>query len=332
MNKIAIIGAGAWGTTLAQVLTDNGKEVLIYDLDLDKINKINSQIHPSFNLFISKKIKATNSLDEIIKFSNNILIAIPSKVIRLFFKDLKNKLKDKKDKVNIINATKGIEIDTSKRVSEIAFEILGDSLDNFATLSGPSHAEDVILRKPTLLTCASNNLEFSKECQVVFSNYEYFRVYNSSDLIGVELCGSFKNAISVVSGIMQGLDFGDNARAALITRSLSELLKLVLAKGGSIQSVYGLTGLGDLLATASSYKSRNFRAGISLAKGIEISVIEKNEEQTIEGFRAISAFYNISKKENIQMPIICESYNVIYNKADIKSALKNLLERKLKEE
>ena len=332
MNKIAIVGSGAWGTTLAQVLVDNNIDVLIYDLDIEKINKINSQIHPSFNLFISKKIKATNNLDDIIKFSNNILLAIPSKFVKDFLFNLKEKLNKDNKKINIISAVKGIDVETSKTVSELVYDELGDNILNFATISGPSHAEDVILRKPTLLTCASKNLNFSKECQESFSNYDYFRVYSSTDLIGVELCGSFKNAISVVSGVMQGLDFGDNARAALITRSLSELERLVISKGGLSQSVYGLTGLGDLIATASSYKSRNFRAGISLSKGLEISEILKNEDQTIEGFRAVSAFYNMSVRENISMPIICEAYNVIYNKIDIKSALKNLLERKLKEE
>ncbi len=329
--KISIIGAGAWGTTLANVLCDNNHEVIIYDINEKNINKINSEhLHPFFDVAINKGIRATSNLKEVVKFSTIILLAVPTKVMRAVLKEINNVLEVP---MNFIDVSKGLEIETSKRVSDLIEEEIDKKyFSNYAVLTGPSHAEEVILKKLTLLTVASNNSDYAKLIQELFSNDSYLRVYRTDDVIGAEVGGATKNAIAVVSGMIAGFGMGENARAALITRGILEIARVVEFYGGNKETAFGLTGVGDLIVTASSVHSRNYRAGVKLGEGISLEDVYLQEKQTIEGIRSIEALYALATKENLYLPIITTAYKVIFEKYPLQEAVVGLLTLKLKEE
>ena len=329
--KITIIGAGAWGTTLANLLTDNNHQVLIYDVKRTNVDKINDEkLHPFFDVKINETITATNELIKALLFSNTLLLALPTKVMRIVLRDI-NKLLTQK--TNFIVVSKGLEITSGKRMSTLVEEEISDAyLGNYAYLTGPSHAEEVILKKLTLLTVASTNDSLAKTIQKVFSNDSYLRVYTTNDVIGAEVGGATKNAIAVVSGMITGYQLGENARAALITRGILEIARVVEFFGGKKETAFGLTGVGDLIVTASSTHSRNYRAGVKLGEGLTIEAVYEAEKQTIEGLRAIEALNQLAKKEKLSLPIITTAYKVIFEKIPFKKAIYGLLARKLKEE
>ena len=232
-----------------------------------------------------------------------------------------------------INVSKGIEPSTSYRVSQIVDEVISkDKFLGYVVLSGPSHAEEVILRKVTSLVAASTNEENAKKVQEIFSNEKYLRVYSSDDVIGVETGGSMKNAIAIVSGVASGLGLGENARAFLISRGVKEMVNISLALGGKMETVYGLSGVGDLIVTASSLNSRNFQCGLRIGKGMSVSDAEGEIVQSVEGIRAIQAGYEIGKKYNIDLPLFNIAYQVVMGKVSAKEALEELLKRSLKTE
>lgn len=329
--NVSILGGGAWGTTLAQVLTDNGNKVLIRDINLDFIKKINeNHVHPFFDLAIPESIMATESLEEAAGFSDVIVLCVPTKAMRQVLKEINPLLKTKK---TFINVSKGIEPNTSLRVSEIVDEeISKDKLNGYVVLSGPSHAEEVILRKATALVAASYNSNLACFVQELFSNGEYMRVYTSDDVIAVEASGSMKNAIAIVSGIASGMGLGENARAMLITRGIKEIVSIATALGGKMETVYGLSGIGDLIVTASSMNSRNFQCGLKIGSGMNIDEATNSIKQSVEGIRAIHAGYEIGKKYNLDLPIINLAYLVVEGKMSAKDALSSLLNRSLKPE
>lgn len=327
--KISVIGGGSWGTTLAQALTDNGHETLIYDVNPEAVKKINNNIHPFFDNEIMG-IRATLSLEEAIEFADYILLAVPTKFMRDSLKAI-NKLA--KRKLYFINVSKGIEPATLKRVSEIVEdEIHPDLLGAYAVLTGPSHAEEVIERKLTVLTAASTSAWFRKSVQHLFSNQSYLRVYTSEDLVGCEVGGAIKNAIAIVSGMMTGYGLGENARAALITRGILEIVRVVVYYGGKKETAFGLTGIGDLIVTASSYHSRNFNAGLKIGQGIPVNEVLETSKMVVEGVRAIQAAKDLCTKTGIELPIIEVAYDVIFNNVSVKEAIQLLLTRELKAE
>ena len=328
--KIAVVGGGSWGTTLAQVLIDNHHKVLIYDISKKNVDLINKHIHPYFDLEIPEKIKATTNLEEALAFSNHVLLAVPTAAMRNVVKNINEKISEK---TYFINVSKGIEPETFRRVSEIVSEEIDeDKLGAFATLTGPSHAEEVILRRLTLLTAASLDEKFAKKVQHLFSNKKYLRVYTSKDLIGAEVGGAAKNAIAVVSGAATGLNLGENARAALITRGVVEIVKVVEVMGGERETAFGLTGIGDLIVTASSEHSRNFQAGKRIGLGVPLDQVFKESKMTIEGVRSIIAIHEIAVEKNIDLSIISTAYKVLFENLPIKKAISSLLERELKSE
>lgn len=328
--KIGIIGGGSWGTTLAQVLVDNKHKTLIYEINKDHLEKIKKHRHPFFDLTIPEDIKVTDKLNEVANYSDIILIALPSKAIRQVLVEINKLIVTKK---SFINVSKGIEPDTFLRVSQIVEQTIDkDKLADYATLTGPSHSEEVILRKLTLLTAASNNIKFSQKVQQLFSNEEYLRVYSTTDVIGAEVGGAAKNAIAIISGIVSGLNMGENARAALISRGVFEIVRLVEKMGGLRETAFGLTGIGDLIVTCSSTNSRNFQAGKKIGEGMSLDTIYKEEKQTIEGLRSIEAFYKYSVVNKIEIPIIQTAYKVIYENLDFYEAISMLLKRKLTKE
>lgn len=327
--KISIIGGGSWGTTLAQVLTDNGHETLIYDINSDAVNKINNNIHPFFDNEIIG-IRATLDLKETMDFAEYILLAVPTKFIRESLRQM-HKLATRK--LYFINVSKGIEPSTLKRVSEIVTdEISPELFGAYAVLTGPSHAEEVIERKLTVLTAASDLEWFRKSVQNLFSNQDYLRVYTSDDLIGCEVGGAIKNAIAIVSGMMTGFGLGENARAALITRGILEIVRVVVHYGGKKETAFGLTGIGDLIVTASSFHSRNFNAGLKIGQGIPVEQVLQESKMVVEGVRAIQAAKDLCVKTGIELPIIEVAYDVIFNNVSVKDGIQLLLTRELKAE
>lgn len=327
--KVSVIGGGAWGTTLAQALADNNHDVLIEDINPDFVKKINeTHKHPYFDEIIPESIKATTNLKEAVAYSNVIVLCVPTAFIRSVIIEINELMTEKKI---FINVSKGIEPETSLLVSQIIDEVIKKE-HSYVVLSGPSHAEEVILRKVTALVAASKNEEDSKFVQKLFSNEQYLRVYTSNDVIGVEAGGAIKNAIAVVSGVAYGIGLGENARAFLITRGLKEFLSIITVLGGNIQTVYGLSGVGDLIVTASSFNSRNFKCGINIGKGMSIEDAIKEVKQSVEGVRAIKASYVIGKKYGLELPIINVAYNVIEGKITATDALNKLLSRELKPE
>src|SRR5690554_296095 len=327
--KISVIGGGSWGTTLAQVLTDNSHETLVYDVNPEAVDKINNNMHPFFDNQI-KDIRATLDLNEAIHFAEYIILAVPTKFMRESLKAI-NALAT--NKLYFINVSKGIEPSTLKRVSEIVVdEINPDKLGAYAVLTGPSHAEEVIERKLTVLTAASDVEWFRKSVQNLFSNQSYLRVYTSDDLIGCEVGGAIKNAIAIVSGMMTGYGLGENARAALITRGILEIVRVVVHYGGKKDTAFGLTGIGDLIVTASSYNSRNFNAGLKIGQGLPVDQVLKESKMVVEGVRAIQAAKDLCLESNIELPIIEVAYDVIFNGISVKEGIQLLLTRELKAE
>jgi glycerol-3-phosphate dehydrogenase (NAD(P)+) len=326
--KMTIIGGGAWGATLGQTLIDNGHEVLIYDLNPLAVEKINQHRHPFFDTILPETETATTNLEEAILFSNYYILSVPTKVVRTVLKSMNPLIKQ--DSV-FINVSKGIEPDTLKRVSEVVEEEI-EKLKGFVVLTGPSHAEEVIVRKLTLLVSASKDEVLAKEVQQIFSNDKYLRVYTSSDLIGCEVGGAVKNAIAVISGVCTGLGLGENARAAVITRGIVEIIRVVEIMGGKKETAFGLTGIGDLIVTASSENSRNFTAGKKIGQGVPLDQIYQEQKQTIEGIRTIEAMHHLSEVEGIELPMINVAYDIIFNGVSVEEGLQKLLSRDLKSE
>ena len=203
-------------------------------------------------------------------------------------------------------------------------------MKGFVTLSGPSHAEEVIKRKLTVLVAASKKIEDAEFVQQLFSNKSYMRIYSSTDIIGVEVAGSVKNAIALVSGLCTGLGLGENARAALINRGALEIIRIVSALGGEKDTVYGLAGIGDLIVTASSMNSRNFQAGLKIGQGEDVDTVVNNSKMVVEGVRVLQSAHEIAKKYNLYLPIIETAYKVIFKKLNVNEAIETILTAKLK--
>jgi len=326
--KISIIGGGAFGATIAQVLAENGHETLVYDVKQANAANINKSIHPVFNEPLNKTIKATTSLVDLVDFSDFFVLAIPTKFIRSQLKELNKILKND---ITIVNLSKGIETNTGKTISVICREEI-TKLAGYVVLTGPSHAEDLFEHKLTLLLSASTNNELATFVQLVFSNDKYLRIYTSHNVIGAELGGVAKNAIAVVSGMCMGLELGENARAALLTRGLGEISRLIIASGGEQKTAFGLAGVGDLFVTATSKKSRNYIAGIKIGAGVPIDDVYTTCTQTIEGINNIAALKMLSENLGVELPIICQAYEVIFNKVNFNEVINYLLSRELKTE
>lgn len=333
MAQLTILGAGSWGSALAKILGNNGHDVMLFDVDHQTVNEINtfhtnSSKLPNGNLPLS--VNATTSIKDAIEFANIIVLSVPTKVIRVVLKEVNTVLNNKK---LFVNTSKGLEPTTFARVSEIVFqEINNDFIDGFVALTGPSHAEEVIEELLTTICSVSENKEHAKLIQSLFNNSEYFRVYTSSDLLGSELCGALKNVYAIASGMLEGLGLGDNAKAGLISRALVEMKRIVLSTGAKEETIYGLTGLGDLVVTTMSKHSRNFQAGIKLARGSNLEETIASMSMVVEGAKTAKAAYIMSKENNIETPIIDAVYKVIYEKYDVLSAITDLMSRTLKDE
>ena len=331
--RVSVIGAGSWGTALANLLVKNNHEVLVYDVDEAIIEEINTK-HTNYSKLkdgvLEVGVIATNDLTKVLDFSNIIVLSVPTKVLRIVLNNIKNIITSKKI---FVNTSKGIEPDTCLRISEVVTEVLTDEyIEAFVALTGPSHAEEVILSLPTLVTSVSDNIEAAKLIQTIFSNDFNFRVYTSTDLLGAELGGALKNIYAIASGMLTGVGYGDNARAALITRALVEMQRLALSLGASEKTLLGLSGVGDLIVTTTSYHSRNFQAGLAIAKGKNLKEAVSSIPMVVEGARTTLSAYQMARKQNVETPIIDAVYAVIYEGKDVSETINDLMRRSLKDE
>lgn len=329
--KVSIIGGGSFGTAIAQLLSDNKHNVLIRDINEEFVLKINNDHrHPFFDVSIPTDIKATTDLKKTIAFSDTIILCVPTSAMRTVIKEIATIITEPKIFVNV---SKGIEPESSKLVSEILDEEIDSKyIRGFVVVSGPSFADEIMKRKVTTLVAASLNIVDAELIQDLFTNDQYMRVYTSSDVIGVEVCGAIKNAIALASGISEGLNLGMNARAGLLTRGIREIVKIVKVMGGAEATCFGLAGMGDLLLTASSTQSRNFQAGLRLGHGETLENILATSRNVVEGVRAINAAHEIAKKYNLELPIIETVYKVLYEGLNVDLVVNTLLNRELKQE
>ena len=328
-KTIGILGSGGWGVALSLILNKNGHDVKLWSYTKEEMDIINKEHRCKFlpEAVIPNEIVCYNDFETVINGSDIIIVVTPSSAIRNTLHSIEKIVK--KDQI-ILLASKGIEANTQKIYSDVISEILPEN--RVAVISGPSHAEEVSRFIPTCIVIASKDENLSLELQDIFMN-DIFRVYINDDVQGVEIGGALKNIIALASGICNGLGYGDNSQAALITRGLLEISRLGIAMGAKSETFYGLTGFGDLFVTCASNNSRNRRCGILIGKGL--SVDDARAElggMVVEGIVAVDAGYQLAHIYGIETPIINEMYDVIHKGKQAKEAAHNLLTRHRKAE
>lgn len=325
--NICILGSGSWGVALAIHLAKMNNNIKMWSFTEEETNIINNERKCKFlpNAILPENIFCTTSFKEAIEGSEMILVVTPSKAVRETIVKCKEYITDQQ----IIICSKGFERATLYTLNEILEEELPNS--KIGGLSGPSHAEEVSMGIPTALVIASEHKEVLDNVQKTFMN-EALRIYTSNDIKGAELGGALKNIIAFCAGILTGLELGDNTFAALLTRGLSEMAKLSVKMGGDFKTIYGLTGLGDLIVTCLSSHSRNRRAGILIGQGKNIEEAKEEIGMTIEAIDNIETVYELSKKYDVEMPIVNAVYDVLYNNLKPKDAAVKLMTRKAKYE
>ena len=327
--NIGVLGAGGWGTSLALLLSNNGHSVTLWSHDKALAHSINqSRLNPDF-------LEGVSISDDIIVTSDSTYLSdcdwIVNTIPTQYIKDTLLNYKLPIDGKYVINGSKGIEISTQSRISELFHNTIGLDYDKFAVLTGPSHAEEVSRKTPTTIVCASENIVFAYDVQQVFSN-EYFRVYASEDVIGCELGGSLKNVIAIAAGIIDGLGLGDNTKAALLTRGLAEMSRLGVAMGAKAITFSGLSGLGDLFVTCNSRHSRNRKVGELIGSGSTLDEITSHMKMVAEGVYTTKAVVELGKKYNVEIPISEQVYRILFDNVKPLDAIKDLMTRQSKPE
>lgn len=328
--KISIIGSGSFGTSIAVHLANNANEISIWGNNksvIDEINNNRTNLTYLKNINnIKENIHATTNLKESIKDSKYVILAVPSQAIRSISKQIKPFLTDNQI---IINLAKGLDCETLDRLSTI---IQSETLsNNVVVLSGPSHAEEIVNNIPTTIVASSTNTLLAEEAQNDLSTHT-LRIYTNPDVIGVEIGGAAKNIIALASGILDGLGYGDNAKAALMVRGMNEIIEIGTIMGGNFKTFNGLSGMGDLIVTCTSKHSRNKQAGILLASGKALDDALKSVGMVVEGVKACECFYKLAKIKNIELPITFALYNILFNNSNPKDEINSLLSRDKKSE
>ena len=329
MTTAAVLGAGSWGTALAIQLAKNGHQVRAWDHDAELISALitdrqNKRYLPG-NKF-PDTLSAEQELTTAIKNADFILSVVPSYAMRVACEQLSSLNHTNK----FIWATKGFEKQTKMMMHQVVEDVLGKDIQS-AVLSGPSFAKEVAVSLPTAVALASSDIDYAKELATYFHS-DNFRVYVSDDVIGVELGGTVKNVLAIAAGIVDGLGLGANARAALITRGLAEMMRLGVALKANPQTLMGLAGMGDLVLTCTDNQSRNRRLGLALAQGKTAQQYMDELGQAVEGFHAAQVVYDIAKDHHVDMPICNQVWNVLSEKMDLKTAIAQLLGREMKQE
>lgn len=329
MNKIAVLGSGSWGTALSKTLANNDNDVTLWGRDQEQIldmlkTRINKKYLP--DIILPNNLSYSSNIYEAVEGKNIIVLAVSSQANRSILEQIKNHIS--KDTI-IVNISKGLEKNTNLRASEICASILPDN--PFVVLSGPSHAEEVAINVPTTLVAASKNQQAMERIQDIASN-EFMRVYTNKDVIGVELGGALKNIIALGAGILVGLEYGDNTRAALMTRGMTEMVRLGVALGANEATFFGLSGIGDLIVTCTSEHSRNRKAGVLIGQGKKLSEIFDNIHMVVEGISSTQIAHELSEQLKIEMPIVNKLFEVLYENKEPKLAIKELMIRARKNE
>lgn len=327
--KISVIGSGGWGTAAALLLCRNGHSVCLWSyLDEERArlerDRENKEFLPGVP-FGDADITFTSDIDFAAQYGEVLVSVVPSKAVRATAKKLSRKGNGK----TVVNLSKGFDEETGCRLSEVFEQEMPDS--TIAVMSGPSHAEEVARGIPTTNVIACKSAEVAEKLQSIFMS-DTFRVYTNADICGVEFGGALKNIIALCAGITDGLGYGDNTKAALMTRGLHEIARLGVKLGAHEKTFSGLSGVGDLIVTCTSMHSRNRRAGILIGKGKSLDEALKEVHMTVEGVYATRAAYALSQKYNVEMPITEAAYNVLFNGTDPRTAVNMLMTRGRKSE
>lgn len=324
MRKIAVIGAGSWALGISILLSGNGHDVTVWSAVPEEIEILEKdRENPKFlpGIKIPESIGLTCSLEDAVKDKDILVMAVASKFLRSTANRLKGLIPEGQI---ILNLAKGIESDTLMTPTEVIKDELPAA--NVCVLSGPSHAEEVSRRMPTVVTIAGDSQDTAKELQEVFSSH-VFRVYISSDCLGIELGGALKNVIALAAGMTDGLGYGDNIKAALITRGIKEMTRLAVKMGAKAETLYGLSGMGDLIVTCASMHSRNRRAGILIGQGKSMEEAISEVNMVVEGIVCAKAAKALSEKYDAEMPIVNEVNRVLFESADPKESVARLMQR-----
>lgn len=326
--EISILGAGSWSTAIAYLLSEK-YDVLMYARnpeDTEFINNNHKNRKYLKDFYLPKNIKATSDIQKL--FKNRFIVnGIPTQSTRSVIKEFKTYF----NKENVyVNLSKGLELESHNRISEIFYQELGKD-NSYAILSGPSHAEEVIKKMPTAIVCASNDLKLAKEIQEIF-NSDWFRVYTSEDLVGVELGGAIKNTLAFGIGILDGLGYGDNTKAAVITRGINEMNRLLEKFNADPKTLNGLAGVGDLIVTATSINSRNYRTGLLIGQGKSMQDAINEVNMVVEGIPTTKALNQLANQYNLDLPITKEIYKILYENKNPNDSVASLMGRTLKSE
>jgi glycerol-3-phosphate dehydrogenase (NAD(P)+) len=331
MKKVAILGSGAWGTTLGQVLIDSGQQVLIWGRNKKVVREINRR-HSNRRFLkgidLPKELKATTDIKAVLEFADVIVLAIPAQTLR---ENLESWKVFFPTDLPIISTLKGIEVETQLRMTEIAQEILGADKSRFGLITGPNLANEIITRQPAGAVVASENPEIIKIMQEIFST-NYFRIYPSTDLIGCEFAGAAKSVIALAVGIAVGMGYGENTQGLMITRGLSEVARLGEAYGANPLTFLGLAGIGDLVASAQSPLSRNRSFGEVLGKSGSIVKARAQVVKTVEGVYSAGAMLELAHRVGVEAPIIEAVSDVVAGTLTPKDAMANLMKVSIKAE
>ena len=330
MKTVTFLGCGSWGGALGKLLSEKGLDVTMWHRNLDVVNHLkDTRTHYLIpELIFPSGVEFTNNISSAIQSSEIIILALPSQSIRDVI--TKNRSSFNKNHI-IVNVSKGIEIDTLMTVSEVLNDVLDGHHKSVVTLSGPSHAEEVINGHPTTLVAASNDIQSAKIIQNLFAT-EMLRTYLNRDIRGVELGGSMKNVIAIAAGICDGIGYGDNSKAALMTRGMMEITRLGEAMGAKVETFRGLSGYGDLIVTCLSKHSRNRQLGQLIGEGKALEDITLDMSMIAEGIFTAKSVHQLQLKHNVEMPIHEAIYQVLFQKKDPKNSVSELMTRRLSEE
>jgi glycerol-3-phosphate dehydrogenase (NAD(P)+) len=320
--KISVIGAGGWGSAITTVLAENFSNVTLWAREKEVCDQINEDhINKTFlpNVKLPKNVVAINDIDEAVFDKDLIVFALPSEYLSRTISQLKNKISKK---TVLVNIGKGFDPKTKKRLSEVIEDLFPDN--EIAVLSGPNHAEETGNKVPSATVVASKNLSTALAVQNAFMT-PFFRVYTSYDVPGVEIGGALKNIIALATGVLDGIGLGDNTRAALMTRGLTEIRRLGIAMGAQSVTFSGLSGIGDLIVTCTSMHSRNRRCGMAIGKGEKLSEYLAGTKMVVEGVSACNIAYELAKEFDVRMPITTILYKVLHEEIDVKDAVDILM-------
>jgi len=310
VSKVAVLGAGSWGTTIAKVIADGGTEVSLWSRRADQAKQIsetgrNSDYLPGIDL--PENLIATSSIEDALADAEQVFVAVPSQSLRASLESWKSLLPVN---ATIISLMKGLEVGSGSRMSEVIAEVTGFPIEQIAVLSGPNLALEIARKDPAAAVCACVDQERASAVARVCSS-DYFTVFTNQDVIGTELGGVLKNLIAVAIGIVNGLGYGQNTKASIMTRGLAEITKFAEKHGARRRTMFGLAGLGDLIATSESSLSRNFRAGEMLGKGFSKAEVLSRMQQTAEGLSSVEPVLEISQRLGLEMPIVSQVREVL---------------------